>query len=347
MAPPGPPPIFDPNSPFSMARQTQPSPTETVVATPRSVSPAATLTSSFPILKLEDDAAFPVDICPLPHCLPRIGQSDDPPNTIDAFTHLEIDGDLDGQLYSEDQLSEMGADAKAKFHPVSLSILSKREDPQVTPRKSGHDQPKIPEPTANGYIRFRLESTCFYHGHMWRMFRGKLSFKLTTGEPVSEEVPVVLKLRWFDHEDDMLPPNLLNDLWANALHEDKILRSLHNLQGDAVPNYYGMYSYSLYRGNPTTGDPPEVLVMVMEDVGEQEYPQKHWQFDLHENGVRIQINHICRRMPKKEDGSHPFVLVDFQAAQSLRGLTDRDLRKKLGLEDIGLLDNLSYGFRRG
>ncbi|WVF65463.1 hypothetical protein IAT40_000191 [Kwoniella sp. CBS 6097] len=345
-----------------------PGSTGTVVATPRSDAPAATLASSFTSVKLDKAADIPTDSPLISQAIPRVGQSDHPPDRIDGFSHLQLDGPSSRQLYTERQLLDRGADVNVKLDPISLSILSRQEDPQATPNEPGHGRPRFVDPTAIGSIHFRLDSSDCYDGHLWTIYRGKLAFNPITAGPSYQEIPVVLKLKDFTIDAGMSSPEALGKQWADALHKDKVLHSLYQLQGGAVPNYYGLYSYSLFRGQPTIKSPPEVLVMIMEDIGEQKYPRKHWQWgsdqkrgilqayeDLHHRGRTVhsglpfdfEIHHILERTTKAKGDSHRFALVDFQKAASLKGVADPDLPTKLGFEDWGLMDHLGYGFARG
>ncbi|OCF42943.1 hypothetical protein I317_03164 [Kwoniella heveanensis CBS 569] len=289
MAPPGPPPIFDPNSPFSMARQTQPSPTETVVATPRSVSPAATLASSFPSLKLDKAADSSADVLPACQEIPRVGQSDDAPHRIDGFTYLTIGGDV---FRSGEKLTSVYKEkTDAKLRPISSSMLENRDDLNVTPRKAGHDQRsqfRFADSSANGSIHFEPDNLRDYSGSLWRIHTGKLSFIPSTIDRQYRKTPAILKLVWLSRFRDAPPRDwtfleehhTCDTARNEALNEDRTLRGLFDFQGGIVPSYYGLYTWSKANREPSKSNPPQVLAMVMEDVGP--YPLERPRFSTDE-----------------------------------------------------------------
>ncbi|WVF65468.1 hypothetical protein IAT40_000196 [Kwoniella sp. CBS 6097] len=291
------PPSSDDDSPANIAQHTQVSPTGTVVATPRSDSPAITLASSFTSVKLDKGADFSADASHTRPTIPKVGQSDHAPYRVDGFTHLEIEGDLNGQFTrrkSFDPLYKAAPDVKLR--PISLSMLKIREDPHATPRKPGHFKKsdyRFADPFANGSIRFTLEDPKFHQGALWKVFKGELSFTPTMPGREYQKVPVVLKLMWLSRFRDAMPRDEMffeehhtcDTAWTESLNEDDTLRRLSSFQGGIVPNYYGLYTWTVNTREISRSTPPEVLVMVMEDVGFKDFPSRHRLFQPDEKYV--------------------------------------------------------------
>ncbi|OCF44624.1 hypothetical protein I317_01511 [Kwoniella heveanensis CBS 569] len=215
-----------------------------------------------------------------------------------------------------------------------------------------------------------------HRGHLWTIYRATLTIESATAtatdHPGPCSIPVVVKI--LDTNADELSAHfglgyLLPEdygeytpdrAYAEALNEDTILRRLLGFQGHFVPNYYGLYGSHAGRGSDTFEIGEDILVMVMEDVGEQpciplSVRYNHFSReerleimshfdDLHERGHtaqgdRIRVRHILRRTNHQGHGSRSrdaFALVDFQDAMALENLDERQRDFAIACEDAEL-----------
>ncbi|WVQ93136.1 hypothetical protein IAU59_000200 [Kwoniella sp. CBS 9459] len=295
MVPHDSPPVLDPGSPFFPLQENEVSPSGTAVATPRADSPP-TLASSFTSLKL--DSATSLSPSPELHRvlreIPRIGHPDDRTVIIDSFPYLEIEGDLDGAyLYDNPEYPD------TKLRPIAHSMITElteadHPDPQATPtqsRRTRKGQTNVIRGLAQGSLSFiPTHGSDRYEGKLWKIFKGKLVHKSASSDLAEyQEIPVVLKITWPRWKFPQVKP-LHDDMfeghgnhtsetaWTEALHEDLTLRRLSHLQGDIIPNYYGLYSWSEDKIDLTRTMPPDVVVMIMEDAGEQALLRYGWGF---------------------------------------------------------------------
>ncbi|OCF39425.1 hypothetical protein I317_06799 [Kwoniella heveanensis CBS 569] len=115
--------------------------------------------------------------------------------------------------------------------------------------------------------------------------------------------------------------------WSLARNEDEALRTLIDLQGREVSNYYGLYAW--YDKKRKHGARPDTVVMVMEDVGEQEkYPDFRRAYHLTAEEKNVDNANLGE--------SDDFVIVDFQKAEFVEEMSESDREDSIAGDMIEL-----------
>ncbi|WVQ93167.1 hypothetical protein IAU59_000231 [Kwoniella sp. CBS 9459] len=297
---------------------------------------------------------------------PRIGPVDSAAlNSMLTFEHLEIEGDLHNNLFPKEKIWNKDRNLYLSLQPEQDQLSQSRRQRFRAPIHGGEAERLDILP-----LRF---GGAVHHRALWKIFRGKLTFKSSTDGLEYGTLPVVAKyMRPRNFPEVRQPDNWLFEehghhtratAWSEALNEDAILRGLIQLQGTIVPNYYGLYGLS--RSQKPAGAAPDIVVMIMEDVGEQRFPPgcrsasdftieqrrdiiAHYEA-LHQHGqvvqhdLRVNENHMLQRQVGHR---YRFAIIDFQKAKSLVGLSSDERSSWVETDEGALVCHLGYIFRR-